>query len=66
MEPRKLHLLQYSMHPPAKRDRVIVLLMSLGVFLLLLPEALLIHTQATGIQLSTKENVIHNKHHSVR
>jgi pilus assembly protein TadC len=49
MEPRKRRLLRGETHPPTRRDRVIVLLVSLSFFvLLLIPLAEPIHASLVG------------------
>ena len=49
MEPRKQRLLQGETHPPTRRDRLIVLLISLGFFVLLIPVAQPLHTSIVGL-----------------
>lgn len=53
MEMRKLHPLHGKRHPPTRQDRLIVLLMTVGTFLLLLPLARNIHPQAIGWMVMT-------------
>jgi len=48
VEKRMQRCLGAQTHSPTRQDRVIVLLMSAGVFLLLLPLARNIHPQAIG------------------
>ncbi len=48
MEPRRRRLLTGEMHPPTRRDRVIVLLVSLSFFVLLIPLAHPFHTSLVG------------------
>ena len=48
MEPRRRRLLRGETHPPTRRDRVIVLLISLTFFVLLIPLAQPLHTSVTG------------------
>jgi hypothetical protein len=48
MEPRRQRLLRGETHPPTRRDRLIVLLISLGSFVLLIPLAQPLHTSVVG------------------
>ena len=48
MEPRKPYRLLGEMHPPTRRDRLSVLLLSFGLFVLLLPIAGLLHGHLVG------------------
>jgi hypothetical protein len=48
MEPRRQRLLTRETHPPTRRDRVIVLLVSLSIFVLLIPLARPIHASFAG------------------
>jgi hypothetical protein len=45
---RKQHFIAKEMHSPTRQDRLIVLLMTVGMFLLLLPLARNIHPQIVG------------------
>jgi hypothetical protein len=48
MEPRRRRLLKGEMHPPTRRDRVIVLLVSLSFFVLLIPVVRPFHASLVG------------------
>jgi hypothetical protein len=48
MEPRRRRLLRGETHPPTRRDRVIVLLVSLSFFVLLIPLAHPFHASLVG------------------
>jgi hypothetical protein len=48
MEPRRRRIIWGETHPPTRRDRVIVLLMSLSLFVLLIPLAQLSHASLVG------------------
>ena len=48
MEPRRRRIIRGETHPPTRRDRVIVLLVSLSFFALLIPVAQPLHASVVG------------------
>lgn len=48
MEPRRRRIIRGETHPPTRRDRLIVLIVSLGFFVFLLPMAQLFHASPAG------------------
>jgi hypothetical protein len=48
MEPRRRRIIRGETHPPTRRDRLIVLLITLGFFVGLLPLAQPLHASVVG------------------